>query len=93
MPNVSESGLYKPVHGGYPPVEVPADIGPATAAEARLSEVEKALEPIVKLADAVFRDGMNTDKRDEAGVWGFDDATLTYGHLRATHRVREGEKV
>lgn len=60
----------------------------AESAEARVVEMEKALEPLQHLANAVFYvddDGreMNAGKPDDATVWGFDSATLTYGDLRA----------
>ncbi len=50
---------------------------------ARQGEV---LKPLVALANEVFRsDGgheMNSGKRDDQAIWGFDNATLTYGDLR-----------
>lgn len=54
---------------------------------ARCGEMERALEPLVKLAAAVFHvdEGgreMNAGKPDDAAVWGFDRAMLTYGDLR-----------
>lgn len=61
------------------------------AAEARVNELEAALEPFAKLADELFRieDGreMNASKRDDAGVWGFDRVTITYGDFRAARSL------
>jgi hypothetical protein len=63
----------------------------AEAAEARVKEMEAALEPFAKLADELFRidDGreMNASKRDDAGVWGFDRVTITYGDFRAARSL------
>ncbi|MDI6029540.1 hypothetical protein QBK99_25700 [Corticibacterium sp. UT-5YL-CI-8] len=54
----------------------------AEALEARLVEVEKALEPFDRLAKAVFRDGMNKGKEDGHTLWGFDNSNITYGDVR-----------
>lgn len=61
----------------------------------RVKVLDKVLEPLQHLANAVFRGDeegreMNAGKPDDAPVWGFDSATLTYGHLRTARRVREG---
>lgn len=71
--------------------EKAAAIQRAKRAEAQLAEKNKALEPFVRMAAAVFyinTDGreMNASKPDDAAVWGFDLAMLTYGDLR---RARE----
>ena len=100
-PKDSETWIYDPKHEWLEAQsrdEIDAeplylDPPPTSELEAENARLRKALEPLAKLADAVFRDGMNTDKRDEDGVWGFDDATLTYGHLRNARRVLEGGKV
>ncbi len=46
------------------------------------AECEAALGPLGKIADAVFDDGMNASKPDDAPLYGFDGAYLTYGDLR-----------
>jgi len=65
-------------------------------AEYRVSELERALEeaekviaPFFALATAVFREGMNSWREGDAGLWGFDRVTLTYGHLRAARKWME----
>ncbi|PSJ60802.1 hypothetical protein [Pseudaminobacter soli (ex Li et al. 2025)] len=64
----------------------------AEASEARVRELEAALEPFAVIAGAVFRvdeDGreMNAGKPDDHAVWGFDRVGLRYGHLRAARSV------
>lgn len=59
------------------------------AAEARvkaqaalIEQAREALEALGRLANEVFRDGMNSRRRDDDAVWGFDRVNLTYGALR-----------
>jgi len=57
-----------------------------------MEEAMTVIEPFNKLAAAVFyvdEDGkeMNASKSDDQTVWGFDDAHITYGDLRAVRAL------
>ena len=73
-----------PIQSPGPEHHVIADMAKRIAQlEARLAEAEKVIKPFCALAAEVFREGMNSRRKDDDGLWGFDRVTLTYGHLRA----------
>lgn len=62
-----------------------------TALDAENAKLRKALEPLKRIADAVFYIDedfeMNASRDDADNVWGFDNAYLTYGDLRAARAI------
>lgn len=58
-------------------------------AERALEEAERVVKPFRALAAAVFREGMNSSRKDDVSLWGFDGVTITYGHLRAARKWME----
>lgn len=62
-----------------------------TALEAENARLREALKPLKVIADAVFYfDGdreMNASRANADNVWGFDNAYLTYGDLRAARAI------
>lgn len=58
----------------------------------RIAELEAALKPLEGIAGRVFYDGMNSSKADDATLYGFDGAYITYGDLRRARAVLSQEE-
>jgi len=55
--------------------------------DALFDEMVEALEPLNRLAEEVIGGGLYATKPDSAELWGFNNAVITYGHLRRARAV------